>query len=121
MLLLFILFFSNGNPPTNFPIQPLTVNTRTDTTINSVQIKLNAVSNTWHIEWLKPIHRLRFVVTRIDGKVHMDQTFNDSVNGDFDLMYLTPGIYFMKVYRDKDLPFQFLLYQNDSPKPIDNG
>src|SRR4051812_24941536 len=103
-------FFTNafhGVPPAQGRL------TSRDTTIDAIRVNLDVVSNTWKIEWLAPVKRLHIVVTRLDGKKHMDQTFEESVNGDFTLQYLPPGMFVVYIHKDGDLPLRLLIQQND--------
>jgi len=118
LLLSFLSFLFGHSQPNRFP--PSGKIAFSDTTVEAVHVNLDTASNTWKIEWLKPIQTLRVMVTRIDGKPHLDQTFSDSVNGDFSLPYLTPGIYVLYVHKDNDLPFRLLVQQRGYPEPVSN-
>jgi hypothetical protein len=91
-----------------------------DTTINAVQVKYNPKANAWKIEWLKPIENMRVRVTGLHGKNVVDQTFGHSANGEFTLLYLTPGFYTLSVRMNNEPPFYVHLQQQGFSRPEDD-
>jgi hypothetical protein len=92
-----------------------------DTIIQAIRIKLDAASNVWMVEWLSPIQRLDVILTRVDGKQVIKQTFNESANGEFELRNLQPGIFILTLHRDNELPFHRLVQQKGMPGANGDG
>src|SRR5687768_1951799 len=82
-----------------------------DTVINNVSITLDETYNTWRVSWLSSFQKIQVTVKRLDGKISVDQTFENTENGDINLVMLTPGFYTVRIQTDDNLPFHVYLMQ----------